>query len=79
MSEKSIDQNIFPEGLGTARCVLLPEVNGRGQYNFVTYISVYTSVRKMLACENQIIMLFLCNTDHQVVTGSTYCSRKTTR
>ena len=25
MSEKSIDQNIFPEVLGTARCVLLPE------------------------------------------------------
>ena len=31
MSEKSIDQNIFPSVLGTARCFLLPEVNGRGQ------------------------------------------------
>ena len=31
MSEKSIDQNIFPSVLGTAGCFLLPEVNGRGQ------------------------------------------------
>ena len=28
MSEKSIDQNIFPEVLGTTRCFLLPEANG---------------------------------------------------
>ena len=33
MSEKSIDQNIFSEVLGTARCFLLPEANGRGQQN----------------------------------------------
>ena len=31
MSEKSIDQNIFPKVLGTARCFLLPEANGGGQ------------------------------------------------
>ena len=32
MSEKSIDQNIFPEVLGTARCVLLPEVTLKLRY-----------------------------------------------
>ena len=31
MSEKSIVQNFFPDVLGTARCFLLPEANGRGQ------------------------------------------------
>ena len=38
MSEKSIDQNIFPEVLGTAQCFLLPEANGRN-YPDCTYIS----------------------------------------
>ena len=32
MSKKSIDQNIFPEVLGTARCVLLPEVTLKLRY-----------------------------------------------
>ena len=34
MSERSIDQNIFPEVLGTALCVLLPE--GKRTHQAVT-------------------------------------------
>ena len=33
MFDQSIDQNIFPSVLGTARCVLLPSAVGLGQQN----------------------------------------------